>query len=61
MTPATDVQAGLDSFSYIALLQAIIYPRNAVGNIYGLLNVTKSPMEAVTLPYSYPNGTVSYS
>jgi hypothetical protein len=58
--PATDVQAGLDSLGYIALLQAIIYPRDAIGDIHGLLNVTKSPMEAVTLPYNYPNGTVSY-
>ena len=56
----TDVLAGLDSFGYIALFQAIIYPRDATGNIHGLLNVTKSPMETVVLPYNYPNGTVSH-
>jgi len=60
VSPTTDVQAGLNSFGYITLLQSIIYPRSATGNIYGLLNVTRSPMKAVTLPYSYPNGTVSW-
>jgi osomolarity two-component system sensor histidine kinase SLN1 len=55
----SDIEAGLDSFGYITLLQAIIFPREQVGNIHGLLNATRSSMSPVALPYNYPNGSVS--
>ena len=56
---AGDIQAGLDTFGYSTLLQTIIYPRAQLGNIHGLLNVTRSSLGAITLPYSYSNGNVS--
>jgi osomolarity two-component system, sensor histidine kinase SLN1 len=58
---ATDVEAGFDSLGYITLLQAIIYPREDTGNIRGLLNVTRSDVGAITLPYVNSSGDVSYS
>jgi osomolarity two-component system sensor histidine kinase SLN1 len=56
-----DVQSALASGGYSALLQVIIYPRNATGNVNGLLNVTGSAIKPIKLPYSYANGTVSCS
>ena len=53
----TDVQSALSNGEFGSLMQAIIYPRNNTGNINGLLNVTS---DVLSLPYSYPNGSVSH-
>jgi hypothetical protein len=59
VVPADDVQSALGSGGYATLFQTIIYPKSGAGNAHGLLNVTSSVASPVTLPYKYPNGTVS--
>jgi osomolarity two-component system, sensor histidine kinase SLN1 len=52
-----DAESALSSGGSSILLQATIFSKNGTGNSHGLLNVTGSVH--ITLPYNYPNGTVS--
>jgi osomolarity two-component system, sensor histidine kinase SLN1 len=44
----------------MALYQTIVYPKNNTGNTHGLLNVTSNFIPNITLPYTYPNGSVRH-
>ena len=54
----SDIQSALASGGYSSLLQVIVYPRNETGDTHGLLNLTGSSIQPITLSSDYPNGTV---
>ncbi|QKX57174.1 uncharacterized protein TRUGW13939_04282 [Talaromyces rugulosus] len=53
----TDLDSALGSRGYAALYQTIIYSRNGAGNSDGLVNVTSAVGRAISLPYTYANGS----
>jgi osomolarity two-component system sensor histidine kinase SLN1 len=53
-----DLQSALGSRGYLSLYQSIIYSKNGAEGIETLLNVTSDSAPDITLPYTFPNGSL---